>query len=136
MTLSSTNGTSSLTSAGVSSLASMPHALADVIRRLNSSIRSGVRATSIPPHVEFMPIATYWRWLSSVSRAISLLWSVGKMKLEAWPVEPPGFGNGPLSSWTRSVQPRRARWPTRQLPTMPAPITTHLACVRQRLARF
>ena len=74
----------------------MPHALADVIRRLNSSIRSAVRATSMPPHVEFMSIATYWRWLSSVSSAISLLWSVGKMKLEAWPVEPPGLGNGTL----------------------------------------
>ena len=114
----------------------MPHALADVIRRLNSSIRSGVRATSMPPHVEFMSIATYWRWLSSVSSAISLLWSVGKMKLEAWPVEPPGFGNGPLSSCTRSVQPSRARWPTRQLPTIPAPMTTHFACCRQRLARL
>ena len=44
----------------------------------------------------FMSIATYCRWLSSVSSAISLLWSVGKMKFEAWPVEPPGFGQRAL----------------------------------------
>src|SRR3954470_17688956 len=51
------------------------------------------------------------------------------MKFEAWPVEPPGFGSGPLSIWTMSVQPRRLRWPTRQLPTMPAPMITQFACV-------
>ena len=33
------------------------------------------------------------------------------MKFEAWPVEPPGFGNGPLSIWTRSVQPSSASQP-------------------------
>ena len=120
-----TNGTSSSISSGVSSRASMPHAVADVMRRLNSSSRSAERATSMPPHVVFSPSSTYWRWLSSVSSAISLLWSVGKMKFEAWPVEPPGLGSGPLSSSTMSVQPRRARCPTRQLPTMPAPMTTH-----------
>ena len=44
------NGTSSLTSAGVSSsAASIPHELDEAIRRLSSSIRSGVRATSMPP---------------------------------------------------------------------------------------
>src|SRR5262245_29290072 len=105
----------------------MPHALADVIRRRNSSRRASSRATSIPPHVVFTPSSVYWRWLSSVSSAISLLWSVVKMKLDAWPVEPPGLGRGPLSTRTRSVHPNRARCPTRQLPTMPAPITTHLA---------
>ena len=62
--------------------------------------------------------------LSCVSAVISLEWSTGKMKLDAWPVEPPGFGSGPLSSSTRSRQPSRARWCTRLLPTMPAPITT------------
>src|SRR5918999_3232840 len=46
------------------------------------------------------------------------------MKLEAWPVEPPGFGSGPLSTCTMSVQPRRARWHARPFPTMPAPMTT------------
>src|SRR3954465_12882937 len=50
------------------------------------------------------------------------------MKFDAWPVLPPGFGSGPLSSRTMSVQPNRERWPTRQLPTMPAPMTT--ACAR------
>ena len=85
----------------------MPHALADVIRRLNSSSRASSRATSMPPHVLFSPRSTYWRWLSSVSSAISLLWSVGKMKFDAWPVEPPGFGSGPLSISTMSVQPSR-----------------------------
>ena len=105
----------------------MPHALAEVIRRRNSSSRASSRATSMPPHVVLTPSSTYWRWLSSVSSAISLLWSVGKMKLDACPVEPPGLGSGPLSTSTRSVQPSRARCPTRQLPTMPAPITTQLA---------
>src|SRR5215211_7595508 len=46
------------------------------------------------------------------------------MKFDAWPVEPPGLGSGPLSSSTRSVQPSRARWYARLLPTMPAPIRT------------
>ena len=49
------------------------------------------------------------------------------MKLDAWPVEPPGFGIGPLSTRTRSRQPSRARWWTRLLPTMPAPMMTALA---------
>src|ERR687896_1751062 len=46
------------------------------------------------------------------------------MKFDACPVEPPGLGSGPLSIRTRSPQPRRARWWTRLLPTMPAPMTT------------
>ena len=75
----------------------------------------------------------YWCWLSSVRNAISLLWSVGKMKFDAWPVEPPGLGSGPLSICTMSVQPRRLRWPTRQLPTMPAPMMTTFALRRDRL---
>ncbi len=66
-------GTISLISAGVTSLASMPQAFAEVIRRLNSSIRSGVRATSIPPHVVFNPCSSYCFWLSTVRNAISLL---------------------------------------------------------------
>ena len=61
----------------------MPHALAEVMRRRNSSSRSGSRAISMPPQVTLTPIAVYWRWLSSVSIAISLLWSTGKMKFEA-----------------------------------------------------
>ena len=45
------NGTSSLISAGVSSeVGSIPHVLADTIRRSSSCIRASVRATSIPPH--------------------------------------------------------------------------------------
>ncbi len=92
-----TNGTRSLTSDGLSMWDSMPQALADVIRRRSSSIRASVRATSMPPLVVLTPISSYWRWLSRVRWAISLLWSTGKMKFEACPVEPPGFGRGPLS---------------------------------------
>ena len=33
---------------------------------------------------------------------ISREWSTGKMKFDAWPVEPPGLGSGPLSIWTMS----------------------------------
>src|SRR5262249_40338893 len=51
----------------------------------------------------------------------------GKMKLDACPVDPPGLGIGPLSTRTRSRQPSRARWWTRLLPTMPAPMMTALA---------
>ena len=51
----------------------MPHAVADVMRRRNSSSRSGLRAISMPPQVTLTPIASYWRWLSSVSAAISRL---------------------------------------------------------------
>ena len=121
------NGTSSAISAGLSSRASMPQALADVIRRRNSSRRTSSRATSMPPEMVWVPISSYWRCDSRVRSAISLLWSTGKMKLEAWPVEPPGLGSGPLSTCTMSAQPRSERCPTRQLPTMPAPITTTLA---------
>jgi hypothetical protein len=127
--LSSTYGTSSLISAGVTSeQPSTPNAFADAIRRRSSSIRSSVRATSIPPQVVSTPSSSYWRRLSAVRSVISREWSTGKMKLDAWPVEPPGFGSGPLSISTRSFQPSRARWPTRQLPTIPAPMTTHFAC--------
>ena len=45
----SMNGTFSLTCSGVTSSASIPHALALDIRRRSSSIRSSVRATSKPP---------------------------------------------------------------------------------------
>src|SRR5918999_350436 len=55
------------------------------------------------------------------------------MKLEAWPVEPPGFGSGPVSIWTISVQPRRARWHARPFPTIPAPMTTTRALLGMRL---
>ncbi len=105
------NGTSSLISAGVTSRApSMPHDLADAIRRRSSSIRSSVRATSMPPHSVNRSHSRYCRELSAVSAVISLLWSTGNTKLEAWPVEPPGLGSGPLSIWTMSVQPSRVRW--------------------------
>ncbi len=124
---SSTNGTSSNTSLGETSHASMPQAVADVTRRRNSSSRCGSRAISTPPQAVLSPISMYWRWLSSVSSAISLLWSTGKMKFEAWPVEPPGLGSGPLSICTMSRQPRSARCPTTEFPTMPAPMTTTLA---------
>ena len=43
--------------------------------------------------------------LSSVSAVISLEWSTGKMKFDAWPVEPPGLGSGPLSISVISVSP-------------------------------
>ena len=88
----------------------MPHDFADAIRRRSSSIRSSVRATSMPPHTVMTSSSVYWRDASSVSCVISFEWSTGKMKFEACPVEPPGFGSGPLSSSTTSVQPSRARW--------------------------
>ena len=127
ITAPSTYGMRATTSSGVSNSASMPHERAEVMRRRNSSMRSSVRATSTPPQVVFTPSSSYWRWLSSVSMAISRPWSVGKMKLDAWPVEPPGLGSGPLSIRTRSSQPNSARWATKQLPTMPAPMTATLA---------
>ena len=63
----------------------------------------------MPPHSVNTPSSLYWRMLSRVSAVISREWSTGKMKFDAWPVDPPGFGSGPLSSWTMSVQPSRAR---------------------------
>ena len=119
------NGTSSLTSAGVTSeTGSMPHAFADAMRRRSSSMRSSVRATSIPPDSVKTPISLYWRMLSSVSCVISFEWSTGKMKFEACPVDPPGFGSGPLSSSTTSDQPWSVRWNATLLPTIPQPMTT------------
>src|SRR3954465_6416545 len=111
----------------------MPHDFADAIRRRSSSSRSSVRATSTPPHSCSVPASRYCFIESSVSCVISFEWSTGKMKFDAWPVEPPGFGNGPLSSWTRSVQPSSARWPTRLLPTMPPPMTTHFVLAGKSL---
>ena len=78
------NGTSSLISAGVTSEAgSMPHAFAEAIRRRSSSMRSSVRATSMPPHSVKTSISRYWRELSIVSAVISFEWSTGKMKFDA-----------------------------------------------------
>ena len=90
-------------------------------------MRSAVRATSIPPLWVNTPSAWYCSVLSRVSSIIIFEYSIGKMKLEACPVEPPGFGIGPLSTRTRSRQPSRARWQARLLPTMPAPMSTALA---------
>ena len=76
-------GTSSLIRAGVISSDSMPHEWAEASRRLSSSIRSGVRATSIPPLWVKTPSSLYWRTLSSVNAVISLEWSARKMKFDA-----------------------------------------------------
>ena len=59
----------------------MPHESDEAIRRFSSSIRSGVRATSMPPVSSYTPSSRYWRALSSVNAVISLEWSVRKMKL-------------------------------------------------------
>ena len=105
------NGTIALTSAGVTSrVPSIPQDFDEAIRRLSSSIRSGVRATSMPPVSLNTPSSWYWRVLSTVNAVISLEWSVRKMKFEAWPVEPPGFGSVPFSISTMSRQPALARW--------------------------
>ncbi len=105
-----TYGTIRLISAGSTSSESMPHERDDAMRRWSSFIRSPVRATSIPPLWVKTPISLYWSTLSAVSAVISREWSVRKMKFEAWPVEPPGFGSAPFSIWTMSRQPSRARW--------------------------
>ena len=78
------NGTISLTSVGVSSREpSIPHEVEDAIRRLSSSIRSVVRATSIPPVSSYTPSSRYWLALSTVKAVISFEWSTRKMKFEA-----------------------------------------------------
>ncbi len=78
------NGTSSFTSAGVTSFtSSMPHDFADAIRRRSSSSRSSVRATSMPPHSCSVPVSRYCFIESSVSCVISFEWSTGKMKFDA-----------------------------------------------------
>ena len=123
----SMKGTFSFTNAGETISASMPQALADDIRLRSSSIRSSVRAISKPPLCVKTPISWYCSTESRVRSVISREWSVRKMKLEACPVEPPGLGSGPWSSWTMLRQPSRARWWTRLLPTMPAPMTTQSA---------
>ena len=115
------------TSAGEMSWAGIPHALAAEQRRRSSAIRASVRATSMPPLCVNTPRAWYCSVLSRVSSIIIFEYSIGKMKLDAWPVDPPGFGIGPLSTSTRSRQPSRARWQTRLLPTIPAPMMTALA---------
>src|SRR5829696_3994521 len=132
--VSSMNGTSALISAGsTSDTGSMPHAFAEAMRRRSSSKRFSVRATSMPPHSVNTPRSRYCWVLSAVSAVISFEWSTGKMKFDAWPVEPPGLGSGPVSSWRMSVQPWRARWQASELPTMPAPITTTRADPSRRL---
>ena len=72
ITLSSMKGTSSLISAGVTSeTGSTPQEAAEDIRRRSSSMRSSVRATSMPPQVVVTPSSSYCRMLSSVSAVIS-----------------------------------------------------------------
>jgi hypothetical protein len=128
------NGTIALTSAGVRSReSSTPHEVDDAMRRFSSSIRSGVRATSMPPVSVYTPSSRYCRALSIVKAAISLEWSVRKMKFEAWPVDPPGFGSVPFSTRRMSRQPRLARCQAMLLPTMPAPMMTTRACVGTEL---
>ena len=72
-----------VTSPGVITSAGMPHALAWLQRRFSSVIRSGVRATSIPPLGVNTPSSEYCAVLSRVSSNIILEYSIGKMKLEA-----------------------------------------------------
>src|SRR6185437_930641 len=91
-------------------------------------MRSSVRATSMPQLRVNTSSSLYWRTLSAVSSVISLEWSTGKMKFDAWPVEPPGFGIGPLSISVMSVSPSWVRWYARLLPTMPAPMMTVFWC--------
>ncbi len=110
ITEGSRKGTFSATCSGVCSSAGMPQAMAEVIRRVSSCIRSSERATSYPPDWVNTPSSVYCRTLSRVMSVNSREWSTGKMKFEACPVEPPGLGSGPLSIWTSSRQPRRARW--------------------------
>ena len=55
-----------------------------------------MRATSKPPDSVNTPSSLYWRTESSVRSVISREWSTGKMKFDAWPVEPPGLGSGAL----------------------------------------
>ena len=64
-------GTIALTCSGVTSSASIPHERDDAMRRLSSSIRSGVRATSMPPLWVKTPNSLYWLTLSTVSFVIS-----------------------------------------------------------------
>ena len=124
-TVASTYGTSlSISSGVIIDTASTPHDAADDIRRQSSCIRSSVRATSIPPDATNVSRASYCSMLSSVRAVISFEWSTGKMKFEAWPVEPPGFGSGPLSIRSTSLQPSSVRWYARLDPTMPLPTTT------------
>ena len=53
--------------------------------------------------------------------------------VQAWPVDPPGFGSGPLSNCTMSRQPSSARCATTEFPTIPDPITTTFAAVGRSL---
>ena len=126
---SSMKGTFSFTNAGLTSSDSIPQAFALDMRRRSSSMRSSVRAISKPPDCVKTPISWYCATESSVRSVISREWSTVKMKLDAWPVDPPGLGSAPLSICTTSVHPSRVRWCTRLLPTMPAPITTTPAVV-------
>jgi len=63
----------------------------------------------MPPDSVKTPSCLYCSVDSLVSSIIILLYSIGKMKFDACPVEPPGLGIGPLSIRTRSRQPSLAR---------------------------
>ena len=102
-------GNNFFTSSGVTNEASIPQALAEAMRRFSSSIRSGFRASSIPPLSLNTPNSLYCAMLSSVSWVMTFEWSSGNMKFEAWPVLPPGLGRGPLSIIIISFHPSLAR---------------------------
>ena len=102
----------------------MPQALARPMRRRSSCMRSSERAISRPPVRVNVPMSSN-SWIESIDQIeVCREWSTANVKELAWPVEPPGLGSGPLSTWTMSRQPRRARCQARPLPTMPAPTIT------------
>ena len=71
ITLSSMKGTSSLISAGVTSDTGSTPRRPRRTRRRSSSMRSSVRATSMPPQVVVTPSSSYCRMLSQRSAVIS-----------------------------------------------------------------
>ena len=123
----SMKGTFSFTNSGSTSSASMPHALALDIRRRSSSIRSSVRAISKPPDSVKTPIS--WYCAHRVEREVGDLPGVVDREDEVRrvPGRAAGVGQRPLVDLHDVAPAEPARWWTRLLPTMPAPMTTTLA---------
>jgi hypothetical protein len=88
----------------------MPHALAEAMRRpqlFHALLGAGhLDAAALGEDAHLLVLA------HAVEReqVISLEWSSGKMKLEAWPVEPPGLGSGPCPAAPYRASPSSARW--------------------------
>lgn len=131
----SISGCNATHSPGVTSLPSIPHACARPAFRCRSAHRSAVVAISRPPTglkahpsgCRSEPNFSTVYFANAVMVFDGLVWNTSPGACE---VEPPVANSGPRSTTVTSVQPRTVSSSAREVPTIPAPITTILGIGR------